>query len=348
MRAALQISLLALVLGAGSTAHAQDTSSEPTPAQVRVAAEAFDRGREAYKSEEYVEAAEQFEKADSNAPSSAALELAIRARDKAGDLGRAATLMALALKRYPDDENLLKLSADLLKRASAKLFELTASCDQACELTLGGKLVHGAPDTERVIYMSPGPQTIRAGWSDNRSDSKQVEAEAGGKGEVMFNAPPTPAAQSMAQEPAEPAPVAVAPANPEKDDGGKKGGGWSPTVFYVGAGLTAVLGGVTVWSGIDTLNNPGKDKVKAACDAHASNCDALYEEGRSHQTRTNVLIGATAAVGAASILVAVLATDWGGGKQSSEGQAALIRRPRVAVTPWASLDGGGLQAIGRF
>ena len=81
MRAALRISALALVLGAGSIAHAQEATSEPTPAQVRVAAEAFDRGREAYKSEDYVEAAEQFEKADSNAPSPAALELAIRARD---------------------------------------------------------------------------------------------------------------------------------------------------------------------------------------------------------------------------------------------------------------------------
>src|SRR5258708_36304002 len=103
MRAALRISLLTLVLGVGSTAHAQEAESERCPAQVRVAAEAFDKGREAYKAEDYVEAAEQFEKADSNAPSPAALELAIRARDKAGELDRAATLVSLALKRHPDD-----------------------------------------------------------------------------------------------------------------------------------------------------------------------------------------------------------------------------------------------------
>ena len=351
MRAALRISLLALVLSAGTTAHAQDAGSEPSPAQVRVAAEAFDKGREAYKAEEYVEAAEQFEKADSNAPSPAALELAIRARDKAGELDRAATLMSLALKRHPDDENLLKIANDLSKRASATLFELTATCDSPCDLTVGGKIVHGGADTQRLLYIQPGKLTVRAGWPDNRSDSKQVEAVAGGKGEVDFVAPTTPAAESMAKEPDEPAAPEPAPVvNPDRDTGTKKG--WSPTVFYVGAGLTAVVGGVLIWSGIDTLNNPGKDKVAEACNAatRQPNCQDLYDQGRSNQTRTNVLIGATSVVGVATILIGVLATDWSGGKSApaADKSAAKLLRPHVDVTPWASFDGGGLQAVGRF
>jgi len=351
MRAALRISLLALVLSAGTAAHAQDAGSEPSPAQVRVAAEAFDKGREAYKAEEYVEAAEQFEKADSNAPASAALELAIRARDKAGELDRATTLLSLALKRYPDDANLAKIAPDLMKRASATLFELTASCNSPCELTVGGKIVHGAPDTERVLYIQPGKSTVRAGWPDDRSDSKQVEAVAGGKGQVDFVAPTTPSSENMAKEPAEPVAPEPAPvANPDRDAGTKSG--WSPLVFYVGAGLTAVLGGVTIWSGIDTVNNPGKDKVAEACDAmpRQPDCEDLYNQGHSRQTRTNVLIGATSAVGVATVLVGVLATDWSGGKSApaADASAAKLLRPHVHVTPWASLDGGGLQAVGRF
>jgi len=348
MRAATWISLLALVLSAGTAAHAQDASSEPSPAQVRVAAEAFDKGREAYKAEEYVEAAEQFEKADSNAPAAAALELAIRARDKAGELDRAATLMALALKRYPDDANLLKIAGDLSKRASATLFELTANCDSPCELTVGGKLVHGAPDTERMLYIQPGKLTVRAGWADNRSDSKQVEAVAGDKGQVDFVAPTSHAAASMAKEPVEPEPE-PAPVEPARDAGNKKG--WSPAVFYIGAGLTAVLGGVTIWSGIDTINNPGKAKVAQACDAGLEpDCNDLYNQGKSHQTRTNVLIGATSVVGVATVLIGVLATDWGGGKSAptADKAAAKLLRPHVHMTPWASFDGGGLQAVGRF
>jgi hypothetical protein len=349
MRAAFRISVVALVLSVGAVAHAQDGAAEPTPAQVRVAAEAFDKGREAYKGEDYVEAAEQFEKADSNAPSPAAIELAVRSRDKAGELDRAATLASLALKRYPDDQNLLKLAGDLAKRANATLFELTATCDIPCDLTVGGKIVHGAPDTQRMLYVQPGALTVRAGWADNRNDSKQITAEAGGKGEVTFTAPTTPQAATMAKEPDDI--VAPEPTTPssDKDDGSKKSAGLSPTVFFVGVGLTVVVGGVLVWSGIDTLNNPGADAVKASCDAGKPDCKTLFDKGRSNQLRTNVLGVSTAIVGVATILVGALATDWSGGKAALEKEKSAKRlRPHVDVTPWASLDGGGLQAIGRF
>ncbi len=45
--------VLAALLMAPAVASAQD---QPTPAQIRAAAEAFDRGREAYKAEQYQEA----------------------------------------------------------------------------------------------------------------------------------------------------------------------------------------------------------------------------------------------------------------------------------------------------
>lgn len=351
MRAVLSLTALTLLISVGAPASAQDGSAEPTPAQVRAAAEAFDKGREAYKAEEYVEAAEQFEKADGNAPSSAALELAIRARDKAGELDRAATLLALALKRHPDDDNLLKLVPDIQKRAAEKLFELSASCDQPCDLTVGGKIMHGAPSTQRTLFVQPGAVTVRAGWSDNRSDSKQIQAEAAGKGEVSFVAPATAAGQDMAKEPTE----AVAPdpstaPDPTKDQGPeKKSSGLPPALFFVGAGLTVVAGGITVWSGIDTVNNPGADAVKQACAGKGEECGP-YQEGLSKQRRTNVLIGVTAGLGVATVLVGALFTDWSGGKSSAPPQeAGKLFRPRVAgVGPWASHEGGGLLATGRF
>jgi hypothetical protein len=217
-----------------------------------------------------------------------------------------------------------------------------------CDLTVGGKLVHGSPDTQRLLYIQPGKLTVRAGWSDNRSDSKQVEAVAGTKGEITFIAPTTPAADSMAKEPTEPAAEAAPVVNPEHDDGTtKKSSGWSPSIFFVGAGLTAVLGGITVWSGIDTVNNPGADRVKRECGAQGASC-ALYQEGLSKQRRTNVLIGVTGGVAVATIVIGVLATDWSSGKKAQE-KSALLAHPRVdVVAPWAALDGAGLQAVGRF
>lgn len=350
MRAVLSLTALALLLSVGAPASAQDGSAEPTPAQVRAAAEAFDKGREAYKAEEYVEAAEHFERADGNAPSTAAIELAIRARDKAGELDRAATLLALALKRHPDDANLSKLVPDIQKRAGEKLFELSANCDQPCDLTVGGKIMHGPPSTQRTVYLQPGPVTVRAGWSDNRSDSKEIQAEAAGKGEVTFVAPSTAAAQSMANEPSEPM-VADATTSPDltKDQGaGKASSGLPPALFFVGAGLTVVVGGITIWSGIDTVNNPGADAVKKGCVGQGESCD-LYQEGLGKQTRTNVLIGVTAGLGVVTALVGALATDWSGGKSASQESAlAHGKSLRPALTPWASLEGGGLQATGRF
>jgi hypothetical protein len=349
MRAVLRISVLALALSAGSVAFGQDGSPEPTPAQVRVAAEAFDKGREAYKAEEFVEAAEQFERADNNAPSPAAIELAIRSRDKAGELDRAATLSSLALKRYPDDQNLLRLAGDLAKRARPTSFELTATCDQPCDLTVNGKLVHGAPSTQRLLFTAPGALTVRAGWSDNRSESKQIQAQAGAQGELVFTAPAVPAAPGTTREPAAVDSEPDSAASAGKDDGASAGksAGWSPTVFYVGIGVTAVLGGVTVWSGLDTVNNPGADRVRQECGERMQReeCD-LYQEGLSKQRRTNVLIGVTAAVGLGTALVGLLATDWSG--KPSEETSAQRLRPRVKVAPYAGLDGGGLQAIGRF
>jgi hypothetical protein len=344
MRAALGISMLALVLSTAGAARAQDGAAEPTPAQVRVAAEAFDKGREAYQAEEYVEAAEQFEKADYNAPSVAALELAARSRDKAGELARAATLASLGVKRYPEEQNLLRLAGDLAKRARVTLFELTATCDTPCELTVGGKLIHGQPDTQRVMFVLPGAVTVRAGWSDNRSDSRQVQAEAGGSGEVSFSAPPLPEVEAVAKEPVvAPRPAPAEPSLPPEETDAKSAG-WSPVVFYAGAGITAVLTGVTVWSGIDTLNNPGKNRVREACSSEA--CQ-LYQDGVGRQHRTNALIGVTLGVGAATALVGLFATDWSG-KKSAPQEAAKRSRPRVDVLPWASVESGGLQAFGRF
>jgi tetratricopeptide (TPR) repeat protein len=347
MRAALRNSVLALALSVVSVASAQEGGSEPTPAQVRVAAEAFDKGREAYKAEEFVEAAEQFERADNNAPSPAAIELAIRSRDKAGELDRAATLASLALERYPDDQNLQRLAGDLAKRARPSFFELTASCDQPCDLTVNGKLVHGAPDTQRILYIAPGTLTVRAGWADSRSESKQIQAEAGSQGELRFVAPSTPPSGTK-EQPGIVAPEPAAAGGSEKDGGSQNDrSGWSPTVFFVGAGLTAVLGGVTIWSGIDTVNNPGADRVKEECAARMQReeCE-LYQEGLGKQRRTNVLIGVTAGVGLGTALVGLLATDW---SSKPSGTSAAGPSPRrVSVTPYASWDGGGLQAVGRF
>jgi hypothetical protein len=345
MKGLFSVAAFALVLQSTALARAVEETTEPTPAQVRTAAEAFDRGREAYKTEDYVEAAEQFESADANAPSAAALELAIRARDKAGQLDRAATLAALALARHADDPNIQKIAPSIRERAKAELFELNLKCDEACEVTVAGKLAPGRRATDRTIYLSSGTYTVRAGWPGDRSLSKSVEAKKGELGTLDFRAP-----EVVVEAPPAATPVVAEAPKPPADSAQPQSGKLPPTAFWVGVGLTAALGGVTLWSGVDTQNNPGPDRVRDACKAGSPNCESLYNEGVDKQHRTNLLLGVSAGLGVATAVVGVFFTDWGGSKKSAPSVDAAKAHPKgFSVEPWLSVgSGASVGALGRF
>jgi hypothetical protein len=347
MKGAFSIAVCAAALHVAGYAVAAEDVVEPTPAQVRSAAEAFDRGREAYKSEEYVEAAEQFESADANAPSAAALELAIRARDKAGQLDRAATLAALALARHPDDPNIQKVAPGIIERAKAELYEVDLKCDDPCDVTVAGKIAPGRRSTERTLFVVPGTYTVLAGWSGDRSLSKQVEATRGASGALDFEAPAVAAPPTAGAEPR-----VAASGNDEKnaDEGSPKRSGASPAVFWVGAALTVVSGAVTVWSGLDTQNNPGPNKVRDACQAMQGDCQSLYQQGLDKQHRTNILIGVTAGVGVVTAVVGAFFTDWSSEKKPEpDAQALNTRKKGFSIEPWLSVgSGASVGALGRF
>lgn len=339
-RAVLSGAVLLIALSCGGVAYAQ--GAEPTPAELKAAAEAFDRGREAYKDDKFAEAAEQFERADASAPSATALGLAIKARDKAGDLDRAGTLAALALERYPDDPEIQKIAPEVLTRAGATTYELNISCAEACELADGTKIVHGAASKQRKVFLSEGSHALRAGFPDGRTQSKSVEATAGGSGQLSFEGPEPEAAE--APEVPEPQPEAAPPPEPPEEEP-KKSGGLSPVVFFAGLGATAVAGGISVWSGLDTVNNPGADRVKAECVQNDENC-SLYKDGRARQMRTNILLGVTATLGVATGVLAVL-VDWNGGKEATTEEAKAKRGFRLE--PWVAVgDGAAVGARGSF
>ena len=350
MKCLFSVASVAVILHTAAVVRAEEEASDPTPAQVRTAAEAFDRGREAYKSEEYVEAAEQFESADANAPSAAALELAIRARDKAGQLDRAATLAALALVRHPDDANIQKVAPGIVQKAKSELFELDIKCDDPCDVTVAGKIAPGRRSTDRTVFVGPGKYAVRAGWSGDRSLSKQVEASKGASGSLDFQAPAEAAPASPDGNAGTPPPAST---DKTADEGVQpKSGALPPAVFLVGVGLTAVLGGITIWSGLDTQNNPGPNKVRAECMMMASDCNSLYQQGVDKQHRTNILIGATAGVGVASAVIGAFFTDWGSKKKSEPApdaaEAAKLHKG-FSVEPWVAIGGGAsVGALGRF
>jgi hypothetical protein len=232
----------------------------------------------------------------------------------------------------------------VLERARQELYELSVQCDEPCEIAVAGKILHGGFNTQRLVFLPEGTHTVRAGFSNDRSDSEDVQATVGGRGDVRFEAPRV---EVKVEPKPDPEPEFDRP--PRKP--AEEKGGWSPTVFWVGLGLTAVSGGVTIWSGLDTLNNPGEDRVRNECEAGDTNCP-LYQQGLDSQLRTNVLIGVTSALGVGTILVGAFATDWSGGAASATEETRAQRRHRrglASVEPWLHLDHGAtLGARGRF
>lgn len=160
---------------------------EPTPDDIAQAAKYFDDGRAAFRKENYVEAAEAFEKADALAPNPKVLLLAIQSRELGGHMARAATLAALAEQRHPKDPLFADLG-DLLKTARDGLHLLTVTCESPCQITVGNRLVHGAAATRRYLFLEEGKYRIRATWGENQALSKYYEAANGTRGKLRFDA----------------------------------------------------------------------------------------------------------------------------------------------------------------
>jgi hypothetical protein len=93
--------------------------------------------------------------------------------------------------------------------------------------------------------------------------------------------------------------------------------------------VTLVLTGITVWSGIDTLQR--KDTFDQT--PTQSNLDV----GKQTQTRTNILIAATAGVGALTAAAAIFLVDWHGGSPPGDASPppkdASLRHVRVGLGP---------------
>jgi hypothetical protein len=80
---------------------------------------------------------------------------------------------------------------------------------------------------------------------------------------------------------------------------------------FIGVLVVSTLGlsAGTIYSGVDTLENPGPNAVREACAGQGTSC-ALYQEALAKQTRTNILIGTSIGAGVLSLTTAVFLTEW--------------------------------------
>lgn len=314
-------------------------AAPPNAERLRSAADEFDAGRRAYSLKDFENAAVHFENADRDAPSADALVAAIRSRHEAGQLARAAMLAVSGRARYPDDKALADLANRVVPEANTRLHKIVVRCSPECTLVVDERLVPVPVGAQSTLYVDPGTHSLVAGWSGDRHLTRDLVATPGGETEFTLTAPPVTSGQGS-----------TSAADPSRQGGrgdvvpdttAPQQTGLSPAYFWVGLGATAVLGGITIWSGVDTLQNPGTQKVRDACqEEDLTNCTTLLDQGKAHQSRTNGLLAGTALVGIGTGVIGLLFTDWGGSKKADVGKT---------LVPFANLgDGLTVGARGRF
>lgn len=326
-------------VGAATTRTAR--ADEPSPERLKSAAEEYDKGRRAYLANDFEQAGTHFENAWRDAPRAEALRSAIRARASAKQPARAATLASFAQAKYPGDSGTAELAKKTLDELGPGLHALGVKCAPECAVLVDGRLATLAEGTQQTVYLEPGAHDVVVAWTGDRSHKARVVGKPGGKEELVLQAP--------AERPKIPPPVdtrTTPSPQPTPDAPKESSKPLPPVVFFVAGGLTLVAGGATVWSGIDTINNPGQDAVRRDCVGQDESCPT-YQKGRDAQLRTNVLIGATAGLGVVTAVIGVFFTRWGGDATAKKTGAAPTVLPFVQVGGDArhapAPSGGGLQ-----
>lgn len=314
-----------MLLVAGVTVSRAAFADGPSPDRLRSAAQEFDEGRRLFQEKQYSDAAVHFENAYHDAPSLGAIRAAVRARVEAKEEARAATLAAIALHSVAAagatdaDAAAAKYFTGVVDGARPKLLELRISCANPCEIALEGKLVSLGPDTSWRVFVLPGAHQGAASFVGKTSPATDFVAEgaAGQVREIALVAKPEPV-----QPPSAPAPTTTTktlelPPPPRRKP-------LSKAFFFTGLGLTVAAGGATAVSGALALSSPGTDQVKRDCAGLDTSC-ATYQDGKSAELRTNILLGVTIGLAAITTVI-VFFTDFSGSSPSKGTATGAGRR----------------------
>jgi hypothetical protein len=296
------------------------------------AAAAYDQGQRAFEARDFNAAAEFFETANRALPSAQAVIQAIRAHRGATNAShdaRAATLALSLLSRYPSDTRVTGYAYRVIDELSTRLGRLQVRC-QGCDLSIDQQA------SEHSTFVEPGGHAVVASWGE-RVVNRQVNVAAGQTLPLEFEPPltplaaplPTPVSTPVVSAPVVSAPtvepVADAPPSAEVDAPTPRARGVHPALFVTSLIATLGVGGALAWSAVDTLQ--GRD-------AYAQNpTQAGLDDGRQRELRTNVFIGAAAALGVTTMLVAGF-TRW--------------RSPRPTPVAALVLGGGVVGVQGSF
>jgi hypothetical protein len=185
--------------------------------------------------------------ADALSPSSDAISSAIAAGRRAGDHLLVAHAAERAMGRESTDPQLAGAARVALSEAEPHLSRLDLKCSPApCQLSVDAKDVE--PGLVRVL---PGTRLVRARFGRGAATTdKRLTLDAGALYTIVLEpALPAPAMSGAAPSRA-PTSLVASPRRGAAERSRRPLPGWS---FFAGVGVTTVLAGATVWSGVDAL-----------------------------------------------------------------------------------------------
>jgi hypothetical protein len=262
---------------------------EPSEEDRQAAQREFAEGQRAFNAKDYRRAAEQFEAAYRHKPHPSPLWNAARAWQRAGEPVRAANLYSKFLREAPPDSRDRNTAHIALAELTPKLGRLELHVAGLTDIA-----VDGAVTGESTVYVSPGSHLVEA-KHQGKPVRQTASVEAGQSVSVTLVAPSAPPPQPPPPPPKPP---------PDVPPEAKPATGWSPTVFWVGLGLTAVATGVAVWSGVDTLQE------KRNYDANPS--QESLDSGKGKQLRTNIFLGVAGGLALFTAVTGLFLVSWKG------------------------------------
>jgi hypothetical protein len=232
-----------------------------------------------------------------------ALESALKAATLADDpvLGMMLVERGESRPKDPRVEAASKKARDKFQNRAGRL---SVSCpdERGCTAKHEGAAI----ELGKNVWVRPGPQRIEVTIA-GKVATHTVDVGAGGMVDFVPPAPPRETAPPPAPATTAPPPVVapqpgpIAPP-PRADKPVEKDRGIHPAWFITGAVITAALGGVTIWSGLDTLSKH---------DDFEKGDDSAKGPGEAAQLRTNLLIGGTLLAATGTGITAIF-VDWGG------------------------------------
>ncbi len=288
------------------------------PDRFAQASAAYDRGAAAYDSGRFADAAAELARADALVPNATTLALALRAAMRIDDPVLVMTLVERAELRPPDGA-LLGASRTARDRFEKRTGRLTIVCPppRECSAEVDGAVVKvGA-----TLWTTAGDHTIDLhARASGALEHRTVHVDAG----ASIEAHPLPLA-----EPPSPLPLPGRPV--EQRDTPKPAGrqpasrGLSPAWFWIGAGASVVLGGVSAASAFETKNRYAAYTANPTQDGRSA--------GLASELRTNVLFGVTAAAAVATAGLGLFAVRWsargGAPSQGASSAAFVVAGPAV-------------------